>query len=123
MEIRRKERLRWLVSGAAAGLVNGLFGGGGGQILVPLLTRWCGLEPKRAFASCVAVIAPLCAVSGGLYLLRGGLAFSAAWPYLLGGLMGGVIAGRSFKKVPANFLRRLLALLILYGGVRCLFWS
>ena len=118
-----REHLRWALSGAAAGLVNGLFGGGGGQVLVPLLTRWCGMETKRAFASCVAVIAPLCVVSTLVYFLRGELDLALAWPYLLGGLGGGLIAGRSFKKVSANFLRRTLALLILYGGARCLFWS
>ena len=38
------------VSGAAAGLVNGLFGGGGGMVMAPLLTGWCGLEQKRALS-------------------------------------------------------------------------
>ena len=118
-----KDRLRWAVSGAAAGLINGFFGGGGGQILIPLLTGWCGLESRRAFATCVAVIAPLCVFSGAVYLLRDGVELAAAWPYLLGGLAGGIIAGKTFRKVPPRVLRRLLALLILYGGARCLFWS
>ena len=32
------------VSGALAGAANGLFGGGGGMVLVPLLQRWCCVE-------------------------------------------------------------------------------
>ena len=32
---------KYRISGAAAGLVSGLFGGGGGMVLLPLLTRWC----------------------------------------------------------------------------------
>lgn len=51
------------VSGALAGLACGLFGGGGGMVLAPLLTRWCHVEEKRVFANCVAVIFPLCALS------------------------------------------------------------
>lgn len=121
MQKQGRKALRRALSGAAAGLVNGLFGGGGGQILIPLLTRWCGMDTKRAFASCVAVIALLCTAGAPVYFLRGSLRFSQALPYLAGGLIGGVIAGRSFKKLSANFLRRALALLILYGGVRCLF--
>ena len=66
------------VSGALAGLACGLFGGGGGMVLAPLLTRWCHVEEKRVFANCVAVIFPLCALSAGVFLLRTGLDFGQA---------------------------------------------
>lgn len=52
-----------MLAGAAAGLTNGFFGGGGGSVLVPMLTRVCGLDQRRAFATSVAVILPLCALS------------------------------------------------------------
>ena len=44
-----------MLAGAAAGLVNGLFGGGGGMVLLPLLSRWGTLDQKKAFATCVAL--------------------------------------------------------------------
>ena len=56
-------KTKYALSGTAAGLVNGLFGGGGGMVLVPLLNGWCGLAGKQAFATCVAAILPLSAVS------------------------------------------------------------
>lgn len=118
----KKQSLRCALSGAAAGLVNGLFGGGGGMIFIPLLTRWVKLEEKKAFATCVCVIFPLCAASTVVYLFRGGVDISVAWPYLAGGLIGGTVAGKIFKKIPAKLLRRILALLIIYGGVSSLFW-
>ena len=114
---------KFTVAGALAGLCNGLFGAGGGLFLVPLFTRWAGMDQRRAFATSVAVVLPLSLVSAGVYLWRGAVDLAAAWPYLLGGLAGGVIAGKTFRKVPPKVLRRLLALLILYGGARCLFWS
>ena len=43
------------LTGAAGGLINGLFGGGGGMAVVPLLAGWCGLAEKQAFATCVAL--------------------------------------------------------------------
>ena len=46
-------KTKYALSGTAAGLVNGLFGGGGGMVLVPLLNGWCGLAGKQAFATCV----------------------------------------------------------------------
>ena len=113
-------KLWYAAVGGAAGLVNGFFGGGGGMVLVPLLAGQCGLGQRRAFATSVAVIAPLCALSAGIYYLRGSLDPMAALPYLVGGLAGGFLGGRLFRKVNMLWLRRGFALLILYGGVRAL---
>ena len=114
----------WLapaVAGGLAGIANGFFGGGGGMILVPLLTRWCGLDQRRAFATSIAIILPLCALSSAIYFLRGGLDLTAALPYLAGGLAGGFLGGRLFQKLNMDWLRRAFALLILYGGFKSLF--
>ena len=120
--VARRVRLRRLAGGfsrgALAGAANGFFGAGGGLFLVPLLVSWCGMEQRRAFATSVAVILPLSAVSAAIYWMKGGLDVAAAWPYLLGGAVGGVIAGRIFQKMSMVWLRRVFGLLILYGGVR-----
>lgn len=104
------------LSGAAAGVVNGFFGGGGGMVLVPLLVARCGLDRRRAFASSVAIILPLCALSVCVYLWRGHLDVRVALPYLIGGLIGGALGGRIFRKIPVPWLKRVFALLILYGA-------
>ena len=114
----QKGRLR--LAGAAAGLVNGVFGGGGGMVMAPLLSGWCGMEQKRALATCVAVIFPLCMLSAVIYVLRGGFDWLQALPYLIGGGIGGAVGGLLFRKVSAAALRRIFALFLLYGGVRYL---
>ena len=91
------------------------------MVLVPLLAGWCGLGERKAFATSVAVILPLCALSAAVYLLRGGLDLAAALPYLLGGLLGGWLGGKLFKRLDMDWLRRAFALLILYGGFKSLF--
>lgn len=116
---KTQQRWRW-AAGALAGLANGFFGGGGGMVLVPLLTRKCGLSQREAFANSVLIILPLCALSSVIYLVRGSLDLAAALPYLLGGLLGGVLAGRLFRRVNMLFLRRVFALFILYGAVNAL---
>lgn len=90
------------------------------MILVPLLVRRCGLSQRKAFATSVAVILPLCILSSVIYTLRGGMDWSAALPYLTGGLIGGWVGGRVFKRVNMVWLRRAFALLILYGGIKAL---
>ena len=108
------------LAGGLAGLVNGFFGGGGGMVLVPLLVSRYGLSQRQAFATSVAVILPLCVLSAAIYWFRGGLDFTAALPYLAGGLLGGFLGGKLFRRVSMTWLRRGFALLILYGGVRAL---
>ena len=92
----------------------------GATVLVPLLTGWCKMEQKRAFANCVAVIFPLCALSAVIYLLRTGLRLVTALPYLVGGLAGGFVGGKLFGKVSAPWLRRIFGVFLVYGGVRYL---
>ena len=106
------------IAGGAAGLANGLFGGGGGSVFVPLLTGYCELDQRKAFATSVAVILPLCALSVVIYLFRGGLDLVTALPYLVGGAAGGWAGGKWFKGVKMPWLRRAFGLLLIYGGVR-----
>lgn len=114
-----REKMRYAVVGGLAGVTNGFFGGGGGSVLVPLLTRFCGLEQRKAFATSVAVILPLCLLSAGIYIWRGGVDFVSALPYLAGGALGGWIGGRCFKGMNMIWLRRGFGILLIYGGVRC----
>ena len=118
MNKKKGKRLWYALAGGAAGGVNGLFGGGGGQVLVPMLAGKCALEQRKAFATSVAVIAPLCALSAAIYWFRGQLDLLLALPYLAGGLIGGFVGGKVFKNLSMTWLRRVFALLILYGGVR-----
>ena len=90
------------------------------MILVPLLISWIGLEQRRAFATSVAIILPLCVISAGIYLIRTPFSILEAIPYLCGGLIGGFIGGKIFRKVPADWLRWLFGLLLLYAGIKSL---
>lgn len=119
----KKSSVRSVLSGGAAGLINGFFGGGGGMLLVPLLSRWLKLGDRKAFATSVAIILPLCALSSVIYLFRGGLELSTALPYLIGGAVGGILGGKLFKNINMLWLRRGFALLILYAGVKAAFFA
>ena len=67
----------------------------------------------------VAVVLPLCVLSVTIYLLRGGLDWMEAAPYMVGGAVGGFVGGRWFKGMKMGWLKRVFGLLLLYGGVRC----
>ena len=120
MQSLQKNTVKSAISGALAGTANGLFGAGGGMILVPLLTRLCKLEDRKAFTTAISIILPLCLVSLLVYTLHGAVDYLGALPYLLGGFFGGLLGGRIYQKIPTILLHRLLGALILYGGLRSL---
>ena len=107
-------------AGGLAGLINGLFGGGGGMVLVPVLLKQGQLSPKDAFATSVAIILPICAVSFLAQLFFAEFSFLTALPYLIGGTAGGLVGGRLFRKMPSLWLKRIFALFLLYGAWRYL---
>lgn len=108
------------IAGAAAGLANGLFGGGGGMVFLPILSRWGSLSQRKLYATCVGVIFPVCLMSAAVYLLRGEFSLPAALPYLAGGLAGGWIGGKLYGRVSTTWLKWLFAGFLLYAGVKYL---
>lgn len=107
-----------IIAGGLAGLLNGLFGAGGGLVLVPLYIGWLGLKEKEAFATSVAVILPLSTVSYVLFCAQGGDVWSEALPYLLGGIVGGALSIKLFRNISTAWLHRLFGVLILYGAIK-----
>ena len=99
------------IAGGAAGLANGLFGGGGGMVFLPILSL---------YATCVGVMFPVCAVSAAVYLWRGEIELMTALPYLIGGPIGGWLGGKLYGKVSVKLLKWMFAAFLFYAGVRYL---
>ena len=115
-----KQPTKWALTGAAAGIVCGLFGGGGGMLAVPLLQK-SGLSSRQTFATSLGVILPLTVASLIVALFRQGFDWQVAWPYLVGGGIGGFIGGRFFKNIPTLWLHRVFGVLLLWGGFKAVF--
>lgn len=118
--MKNKPTLRIGIAGTCAGAVTGLFGAGGGMILVPLLTWLTDLEDEAIFPASVSIILPICLVSLGLTMSLDSLPWDILIPYLIGSTAGGILAGLFGKKIPTLWLHRLLGVLILWGGFRYL---
>ena len=96
-------KIKSTLAGFAAGAVNGLFGAGGGMLLVPLLSASDDFTETEVFSSSIVIIFPICLVS-----------------LAINGRDGLYVAGFWGHKIPVKWLHRFLGLLILYGGVRYL---
>ena len=108
------------LAGTLAGCVNGLFGAGGGMILIPLLNKLTDLDEMEIFPASISIILPMCVISLWISAWNQPIPWGTALPYLIGSALGGTVAGVIGKKVPVVWLHRMLGLLILYGGWRYL---
>lgn len=90
------------------------------MVALPLLSGDPRLQGRTLFATCVAIIFPICLVSAAVALWQGQATWGQALPYLLGGLAGGAVGGATFEKVGVRFLKLLFAAFLLYGAMRYL---
>ena len=114
-----RKKLRSAAAGGAAGAVNGLFGAGGGMVLVPMLSRNTDFSESEVFSSSVVIILPICLVSLGVST-GFQLPWAEAWPFLVGGIPGGILAALLGKRIPLVWLHRFLGAMICYGGIKYL---
>ena len=108
---------RLALAGALSGIINGLFGAGGGMILVPLLTMQQKLKEDEIFPASISIILPICLVSLAATPV---IPWLEALPYLIGSALGGTAAGLWGRKIPVKWLHRGLGILIVWGGIRYL---
>lgn len=107
--------------GIFIGAINGLFGAGGGMLLVPVLTSVLGLEQKRAHATAIAIILPLCVVSSITYALRASFDWSIILPTIIGVTIGGVLGAKLLKKMSNGALTFIFYSLMLFAGLKMIF--
>ena len=118
--MNKKNIFGCIVAGFCAGSVTGLFGAGGGMVLVPLLGILTQIDEREIFPSSVSIILPICLVSLASIAMLGQLPWRAALPYLIGSAVGGLAAGFWGDRIPVSWLHRFLGALILWGGFRYL---
>lgn len=117
--MKRKEAARSLACGALIGTVNGLLGGGGGMLAVPVL-RAGGLPARSAHATAIAVVLPASAISGAVYLLSGLVPLALLLPVALGVAAGGLLGAKLLGLLPVRGTELLFGLLMLAAGWRLL---
>ncbi|WP_233243756.1 MULTISPECIES: sulfite exporter TauE/SafE family protein [Solirubrobacterales] len=108
----RRRTLTLAVIGTAAGLFSGLFGVGGGTVIVPLLILWLGFGEREATGTSLAAIVLIAAVAAAT---QGGYGNVHVQEGLLVGVpaVAGVLAGTWLQqRVPPRAVSLLFAALI-----------
>lgn len=107
-------------AGLAAGTVNGIFGGGGGMVLIPALQLLAHAPQESLFPMSVSVMLPVSILSLAISARWTPLPWAESAPYLIGSAIGGVLVGLLGKKIPTLWMHRIFGIMILWGGIRYL---
>ena len=109
-----------MLVGAAAGICNGMIGCGGGIVVVYALSRLYKNDPERTprdiFASAVASILPISAVSVIMYTADG-TDPAGVTRYIIPAVTGGILGAYLLDRIKLGLLRKLFAILVMWAGL------
>ncbi|BBD72255.1 anion permease [Sulfodiicoccus acidiphilus] len=105
--------VRVIPAGFAVGVLSGVFGIGGGFLIVPALMYSAGLTMIRAIGTSLMAVGTFGVTSAATYALFGELSLEVAFLYLMGGLVGGYVGTRLASGLPNVTLKRLFALVVI----------
>jgi uncharacterized membrane protein YfcA len=112
--------LSWqgLVIGAGAGLLSGLFGIGGGIVIVPALLALMSMERKKAHGTSLAATLPVAAASLITYTIGGNVDWPVAACLATGAIFGAVVGTQLLQIIPKKPLTIIFIVVILITAVR-----
>ena len=113
-----KKNILSAILGLITGFLNGLFGSGGGTVLVPSLEKFLNFEEHKAHATAIAVILPLSILSMFIYLKGIDINYMQVIAICLGGMAGGYLGAKFLKKIPAKWLHKIFGIFMLIAAWR-----
>lgn len=106
------------ILGFLTGVCNGLFGAGGGIIVIPTLVYIMKMDNHEAHATALAVILPISVISSIIYYRNGIYAWDIIYKVALGGIMGSVLGSMLLGKLSSHWLRKIFSVFMILAAIR-----
>lgn len=116
--VKKITLLKVVLIGLVTGLINGLFGSGGGTLLVPCLVFLMDIEDHKAHATAIAVILPLSVISSFIYFGHSVVDLRLTLKVATGAVLGGIIGSMLLNKLPVNLLRKIFGVFMIIAAIR-----
>lgn len=104
--------------GFFSGIITGLFGAGGGMILVPAFAYIFKMEEREARATSIFCILLLVCVSGFFYLKESYIDWEISALCAIGGIIGAIIGAKLLRKLSIKTLRLSFTAFLIYVAIR-----
>ncbi len=111
------------IAGAAAGLLGGLFGVGGGLIIVPALASFAKMERRLAHGTSLAATLPIAVASLITYQSHGNVDWAVAVFLAIGAIAGAVLGTHLLRIIPKRLLVIVFVITVLATATRLLLGS
>lgn len=108
------------LTGAAGGFLSGILGGGGGAIMVPLMTGPLRMRQHTAHGTSLVVIVVTALVAAVAYSVSEPVGGRLVAALLTGALLGANLGARAAMRIPAMRLRQLFGLFLVAVSLRLL---
>jgi len=106
--------------GLAGGVASGLFGVGGGIVMVPAMIFFLQLDPKSAIGTSLAVIIPTALVGTFQHHQLANVQWRIVLLLLPGAVVGGFFGAWLTQHIPALGLKRAFGCLLLVAAAKLL---
>ena len=109
---------RSVLLGFAAGVVGGMFGVGGGIVVVPGLVLWMKFTQHDASGTSVATIIASAGAALVSFAADGSVDWTAAGLVAIGAVTGAVVGARLLHRIPPRVLTRAFSVLLMVAAAR-----
>jgi uncharacterized membrane protein YfcA len=112
-----KHTIGFLLAGVAGGIASGLFGIGGGIVLIPIFGLFLAFDQHKAQGtSLVALIPPTGLLAVLAYAKAGYVSWLTGILLIPGLFLGGVIGAKIAKRIEPRRMRQIFAVLLFLLG-------
>lgn len=113
--------IRKITIGLLAGIICGLFGTGGGMILVPFFVYILKIEPKKARGTSLCCMLAMVIASSIFYYKNNYINWNAGILCAIGGIAGGYFGAKLLKKIPDYILKIVFICFLVYVSYNMIF--
>ncbi len=107
--------------GSFTGFINGIFGSGGGTLLVPILNNIVKIEEHKSHATALAIIIFLSSASSIIYISKGTYDIGLTFQVACGSIVGGIVGAKLLSKLTGRFLRISFGVIMIIAALRMVF--
>lgn len=114
--------ISFILIGIAAGILSGLFGIGGGVIIVPALIFLCGFDQLKAQGTSLAILLPPVGILAFIdYYRKGHVNLQGGILICVFLVIGSVFGAKMSHVLPTDMLRRLFGVFMLLISLKLIF--